>query len=77
MCISYALVPLMVVCVRVRTYRRGLRVVGSIILGNARASKGGTTTVGLHAFYFMPILDLIISIVGVPMQNNLSKNDKF
>ena len=33
---------LMVVCVRVRTYRRGLRVVGSIILGNARASKGGT-----------------------------------
>ena len=69
---------LMVVCVRVRTYRRGLRVVGSIILGNARASKGGTTTVGLHAFYFMPILDLIISIVGSSYaKKNLSKNDKF
>ena len=40
-------------CVRVCTYRRGLRVVGSIILGNARASKGGTTTVGLHAFLYV------------------------
>ena len=44
-------------CVRVRTYRRGLRVVGSIILGNARASKGGTTTVGFHAFFICLCLE--------------------
>ena len=38
-------------CVCVRTYRRGLRVVGSIRLGNATALKRGTTIVGLHAFF--------------------------
>ncbi len=30
---------------------RGLRVVGSIVSGNAKASGCGTTTVGLHVFY--------------------------
>ena len=50
-------------CVRVRTYRRGLRVVGSIILGNARASKGGTTTVGLHAFLYAYIRTLTNNLI--------------
>ena len=31
--------------------RRGLRVVSSKKVGNAKASIRGTTTVGLHAFF--------------------------
>ena len=31
--------------------RRGLRVVSSMRLGNARAFECGTTTVGIHAFF--------------------------
>ena len=36
--------------------RRGLRVVGSIILGNARASGSGTGKCKFHAFIFMLLL---------------------
>ena len=46
---------------RVFYIRRGLRVVSSIILGNARASNRGTATVGLHAF-FMCLVSLIINL---------------
>ena len=38
---------------RVCTYRRGLRVVGSIILGNATASIRGTGKSKFHAFFCM------------------------
>ena len=34
---------------------RGLRVVGSIVSGNAKASFRGTATVGLHVFLFVPV----------------------
>ena len=36
---------------RVRTYRRGLRVVGSNVQGNARASRSGTGKSRFHAFF--------------------------
>ena len=36
---------------RVFYIRRGLRVVGSSISGNAKASRCGTTAVGIHVFF--------------------------
>ena len=40
----------------VRTYRRGLRVVGSNFQGNARASKGGTDKSRTPRFFYMYIV---------------------
>ena len=37
--------------------RRGLRVVGSIILGNAKASSRGTGKVQVSRFYLCPLFD--------------------
>lgn len=34
-------------------YLRGLRVVGSLLSGNAKASTRGTTTVDFHAFFML------------------------